>query len=744
MALRVQLINDTIGSAILETADPVDINEVVQTVKRSKESDGIIYEVIMDLEFIQDGRTFIKNAYDLGGGIDSEVFINIYELDPNLRKWNLYSSGQINWNKYDLYEDRAVVQVEQIGFQRRVLNMKEIDVDMETLVSENGSALPSNNIIDDLTLHSKKILEGYDATSQNSAEVSQLGVIIHNLGTCGIGPCNKTRDETVYGQFDNSSVTIDDLQDTFKYPAGWNPDEYFEFYRAKTVGVADINIQLRFKMSVIASQAGAGTDVDITAPCSSSGILANVEVKLWFEHRDVNNNVKTLTQFGTYADITECAGTGVGDYETHSYSDSDVDIEIGDKLYVYQTVRINGTYEESGGTITDIFIQHELRMTQDQSNCWFRINTETEFPESTSKALLSYEAVERCIQFYTNQIVCFKSNLLGRTDLGYASDGLASLIAFTNGASIAKRDKPIILNFQKILDFLNANFCVGFGFEVDEDTGAPILRLEQKSYFYDKSTRILSLGKVYNIKRSIISESFYNQIEFGYSNKIDLKQSNGVDEFNTLRRFIIPIVNTKNKLQIATDVHASGWEIETQRRLSISTEDSKLDDEVFAIQTLRDVGDTFVSEAGSGWTITGVYDAATGYNYRISPRRSLKNWKQFIASGLIRSNNKVCKFTFGEGNFTMTSLLFGESVLAENGDLDLTGIEPIWDNETYDFEAPLSRSEMELIKATPFGYIEFKDQFDEVMQGFIDVSEGIKHNASKGTATFKLLKVHRP
>src|SRR5690606_39886185 len=62
---------------------------------------------------------------------------------PNAqKKWNLVGTGQINYNKFDLGEVDVVVNIEQTGIERRVLNMKGIVVDLETQESENNSALP--------------------------------------------------------------------------------------------------------------------------------------------------------------------------------------------------------------------------------------------------------------------------------------------------------------------------------------------------------------------------------------------------------------------------------------------------------------------------------------------------------------------------------------------------------------------------------------------------------------------------
>jgi len=284
--------------------------------------------------------------------------------------------------------------------------------------------------------------------------------------------------------------------------------------------------------------------------------------------------------------------------------------------------------------------------------------------------------------------------------------------------------------------------CADFGFETDEN-GNRIFVLEKKDYFYNKNVRCISLGRVYDVRRSVIPTRFYNQIEIGYTAKIDVKQINSTDEFNTRRKWIIPIINTKQSLEVLTDVITSGYLIESQRRLLNTTEDGKYDDSNFAVTLLSDGEGGYVTKKDQGYEeINNVLFSDTGYNYDLSPARILKNWFKIIASSLIRSQNKTLKFSYGEVNYIMTSRKTGEvDVVAENGDFALT-VEPIWDNEEYRFtRKQISSDQIQLIKQNLNGYVEFQDRDDTKMQGFI---QSIDYDANEHTADFTLLKVYRP
>lgn len=799
--LRFQLINSVVGSIVIETDDPIDINGLTQTVKRSEENDGVLFEVILDVEFIKKGRSFIKQAFEIGGGIDADVTVNIYEYHENNRRWELYATGKLNYNKYELGEDRVTVNIEQTGVQRRVQNRLEIDVDMETLQSENGGALPTQATTE-LEYHSKTILKKFDSKPDTGVEYSQGDVWRYNFDDDGD---DQSEFGTAYGQISTADITIDELDDSFSIPFGWaflgstpywtgigigggvynsnsvvfydvdnkiyrsvvddnestpgtNSDwvedeaaivkRYTErnpVYRAKEVGVADFDISLRLKHSIYARNDGG--DVDI----SGSGILGNVRVKAWFEHRAADNTIKTIQKIGTSWDMSGAIGNyhKVGDFETKTYAVTDVVVELGDLFFVYYTIDVFGVYEQPNESPAGHgYVWHEPRVQADLENTWVRITSKTTAPVTQAKTVLFHEAFQRLCQFHTNQIDSFRSDLLGRPEIEiegenpYTVDGDGALIGFTNGGNLRSLpNRKIFANLNDLIDFANMLFCVGFGFE--SIGGKSMMRLEKKAYFYNKDKKILSLGKVYDVKKKLVPKLYYNQIEIGYSGKLDIGQTNAIDEINTVRRFGIPVINTKNTLKVSSKMRAGGYQIESQRRLTFSTSDGKLDDENFAVSLVRD-GETFKTKKDEGYTdFFNIFDPPSSYNLDLSPARALKNWLKVVASSIIRSSNKLIKFTFGEVNYTAGTKKGTETEFTyENGTVDLTGIEPIWDNFIYNFRAPLSKDEFKLIKLEPYGYIEFEDQFGEIMEGFIS-TEGIEHDSNKGIAEFNLLKVYR-
>jgi hypothetical protein len=745
--LRVELWNDIKGQLIIETADPIGLNDMPLNIKRDAENEGVTYEVTLDFEFIEEGRMYVADAFETCGGPDAEVTVKVYELNPNTYKWTVFTEGQIDFKKYDLSEDRVVVNIEQTGFQRRTLNLLEVDVNLETTVSQNGTTLPANpGVYNDVLYHSKAILKEYDAKPTDSTEYQQIDVLGEGYPQCLTpGGCVRSFDQTAYGQVDFGEASANELEGVFQTPYGYSTDGVFPVYQAVEAGLMDLDIQLRLKHSVEALLTGG--DIDFCG--SGTSDIGQKEVFAWFRHTDSEDVIITETDFGQWTSNVGCGDSGkIGNFETKIYANPTLNINVGDKLYVYFTFRISGNYEQNfNGSAGRV--DYTLKVQADPDQTWLRMTQTTQTADSTVKTILLYEAMERCCQYYTNQVDCFRSTLIGRTDIIrngvqlYPQDGQYGLIGITNGHFLRAlaEGKTIISSLRDLLDFINSVACVGFGFETVD--GVQVLRLEKREYFYRKNLKILSLSSVADIHKKIDTKRLYNQIEYGYAGKLDIGQVNAIDEFNTLRRQIIPVIQTKNQLKIASTMRVSGYQIEFQRRLAGKTVDSKLDDENFAVVLVRD-GSTFKTKKNEGYSfITGVYDFPSGYNYDISPARNYENWLPFVASSLIRSFDKTTKFTYGEVNYTAATQKTTEAtLLPENGDRDLSMVEPFVDYMNYSFTHPLTREELQLIRLNPYGYIEFTDLLGTVMQGFIS-AKGIEYNKEEGTADFDLIRVYR-
>jgi hypothetical protein len=795
MALKIELFSNQLGPHTVEP-DSIDLDKLDQTLERSKsQGDGVVYEYSLDLRFTKETKDYLYRAFKLTGGIEALVTAQIYEHDPNAFKWELIGTGKIKFTNYDRGQEDVKTSIEQTGFERKVINLADIDVDVETELSQGKVPLIATPTIE-LELHPKKIIKQTNVSPADGLEFAQLDAFEFEFQDDGD---LEKRMALVYGQIDNGNQKLKELEESFTLPYGytlmddiplylslstyakgvsvrgitgtiytslidsneedlanaaaWAPglDKYLEHntqalakrnevYRAAEAGVLNGTIKIRAKHDVFARNDGG--DVDI----AGSGCMGELTIKAWLEHRRVDNTFVSVTQIGSDWSTPGVGGDSRGSvFETKELPVSGVAVEIGDKFYVYHTLMVAGEYQQPNeGSAGHGHVWHEFRITCDPEETVIQLVNETEFPATTAKAGMIYEVLNKLAEYYTDIPASFVSDFFGRTDsqpVAYAADGPGSLLAITNGRAVRQMENQRI--FTSLLDIFNslrAVHCLGMGIETI--AGKQVVRIEPLEHFYNKNLLILELGVVSKFRSKVSTKHYYNQIEVGF-NKLDIQTTNGIDEFTTLRKFKNAITQITAKLPIVSKFKASGFEIESQRRLIGTTKDSKLDDANFFVNVRRDGLGGFVTDKAQDYPLVeNLYDSGSAYNLDFAPTRMLKAWGKVLAACVINITNKVLTFSSGEGNYAMNSQRNDELLpQGEDDDIDLTNVEPLWDCEIYSFEVPLTRDQMRQIRANPYGYFKFKE-----IEGGPDL-EGyllkVKRDSGKKLGDFDLLKVYR-
>jgi hypothetical protein len=756
--IKIQLYNEFAG-ALTVTPDAQGLEDFDDTIRRSDDTDGVIHEYSLDLQFNKQSRAYLRDVFDVGGGIEATVIVNVFEYSPNAFKWNQIGSGKIKYTNFDIDAESVKTSIEQTGFQRKVLNLLEKDVDLETTTSQGGTTLPAIAYLD-LTLHSKKIIKTSRMTPADLTEFQQLDAYIMELPGSGA-----YRERILYGSMDTQKIEPKELPDSFSLGWGWvdsgdgtlgitgpatveetqahleaELDPRINLAALTESGVATVAGVLELQHEIEASDASGDVDV------CGDGALGEIELHAWYEHRDASNVIKDLQHIGQFA-MPNCGSRPDNNYSTGileqiPFSFPGVVIEPGDKIYVYETVRIYGNYDVTG--VGDETVEHHFRVTPGP-NHYISITSDTVTPTSQAKAYAIYEALERMFQYYTDQTDCFRSDYFNRTDTSNpaAQDGPGSLRAILSGANIRQvNGKTTFVNGKEFFGALNAMDCLGMGFELRD--GKQVVVVEPLQYFYNKNLLIADLGPVTELHRIVDTKSYANQIEFNYG-KIDIQKTNALDEFGTLRRFGYPITQVSTKQLATTQYKISGHEIEDQRRKISSTEDSKNDDRNFFISLVRD-GLGFKPKTNEGYTLVqNLYSPETAYNLDYSPRRNLDNWLKVVAISLYKSLTKLIKFDSGEGNYLMVTQKTGETEPKPEGGpgvtIDLTGVEPLYQPERYKFKCPLSSDTMAAIRLNPYGYFKFQEfPGGPDLEGYLSK---VTRETKKKLGTFELLKVYR-
>lgn len=774
-------------------------DDLEQTIKRSDENDGIVFEYSLDLEFTKVPAAWLDKGYLKGGRIQSYVSVLLHEYDPNRFIWEQIGTGKIKFTNSERGRLVFKTSIEQTGFEKKVLNQLDTPVDVDIMVSQGGVPLPETPSVN-LTMHAKKVLEEYKARPTDSNEYQQLNVMRFSISGDPT-ESNVDREAISTGSIDTGDVIFKELEgaatSTWQFARNPNPDmgtgpktvsDYItylalpsiinsrsEIYRAQNAGVANIKNRLNLKFKVTGLNTGG--DIDTACPGGDvGGIIPYIEVHAWCEHRSSDNTIKFIEHIGEW-DLPGCGGDDVreGVFQSFDYEKLNVNIAVGDKVYVYTTVRIFGTFDPPA--LSDGVIDYTLYVTAERCDTFINIVSATTFPRSTAKGYMAFEYLKKIAQFYTDQVDCFRSAYFGRTDSipAYPQDGPGSLLAIVGGRAIRNgvllepitgggdpeepgdvcpqdeepdEDSPVNTsktmfgNLEDAFSSLNGHHCLGMG--IERHDGKQVLVVEPISYFYDKDTLVLDLGVVSNLKRKPYVKGYAAQVEAGYT-KLDIQKTNGIDEFCTGRTYKTSITEVASKLLNKSKYKSSGYEIEDQRRLIGSTKDSKLDDANFFVSLLRDLSEPsgYKTERNENFPVVeNLYDPASSYNLRLSPGRALRRWSQVLAAMVVGITDKVVKFSSGDGNYFMRSRMNTEaSIVDEKGDLDLTNVQPLWENEIYTFERKTSRDDFRRIRTVPYGYYTFREY--ENGPRYYCFMRKVNRSPKKNLGTFEMIKMFR-
>lgn len=175
--IKLQFYNAAAGTLTV-TPDAEGTEDFEDTIKRSDKTDGVIFEYSLDLRFNRQAKQYLRDVFDLAGGIEAVVVVNVFEYKPNAFRWEQVGAGTVKFTNFEIESDSLKTSIEQTGFVRKVINLMDTDVDLETEVSQAGNSLPATAILD-LTLHSKAIIKEtrYELTEEDTEQLVETQVL---------------------------------------------------------------------------------------------------------------------------------------------------------------------------------------------------------------------------------------------------------------------------------------------------------------------------------------------------------------------------------------------------------------------------------------------------------------------------------------------------------------------------------------------------------------------------------------
>lgn len=687
---------------------------------RSEVYDGIFQEPSQkQLKFIKNGGgyEFVESIFK-AEDINANIEINCMHRGETAA-YNVLFKAKLNLGSYN--NDGAIISVniEQSHLYSQLLTRNETNVDLASNVSIGGAAItaPTPKTI---TLPGQKILFENEWVIEDGYRYSYIKAI-------GGGDYYETWVTPSMGLVKGD---IDSVQPSIEC----NDDSSFAFFEGlqyiqpiltvRETGVnypITVNFDLHFK--------GIFTDDETTG----GGIRENesVQLKLIYGRIDPNNTNS----------IDDAVAVNIGGYSDDNHvfnfeinATGSFQLNQGDSVWLVWQY-----YNTSSGTYTTAY-------EWQYAHSYLKLTSLTDYTATDAKVVMVHEVFNQVVDSIADSDGNFYSELYGRTDsekITYPTNGEESFLSSTNGLLIRLFDKPQYANLKQLFASVDALHNVGLGIVNGK------IRVEKKKFFYDSTTRILTLPRVASITTTVDESRYFNKAEIGY-NKWETEFKGGLDETCTKHEYSTLVATIKGLYTKLSDYISSSYAIELTRRKNknvLPNEDYRYDNDNFWLALNSDYSVQQYADAFSNGA--DMQALTTAYNMRLTPKRMLLAHISNITACLQTIQGYIA-FTKGTGNTTLsvakndvgaqedyTGEILAESAGIAWNDANVKNIRPIWLPLVDETECPLTGEQFAAIQASPYGFIEYYTEPTDIRRGFILECD---HKMKGGMTHFKLLR----
>jgi hypothetical protein len=739
--VRFILQNDNLGSLIIE--EPIGWNNDEKELTRHKDYHGIFPKFSNNLKFQGQGYDYLKTIYDVYG-INAEVRLVKDEKHPKTDVWTRSYFGYLDMSTRQIEDNKISFKFNSGGLEMEVKARESESIEITRSTTLDGlplSDLPINEVeLDGRRIFLKSV---WETDQSNNAAYLSVYSDDGNTRSESVGfplKLTNTSHEEAHSVLPSSYGSENNGSTGMMMLATFDRDRTIRFI-GKDISFIPIITEsdwqwAHFRISLVVYENGIDYNVrerKILFWADTNPSLPGVTTSLYNFQRGApigGSVVNVGARFGF--DFDETLNVGPGESVA-------LEILIKSDLRNYSTSRA----------------RYYVSVTDIKGNV--TIEEDSFFEKSISKCVLPHEVAERLIEVYTNKKV-LKSDTLGRTDIGYQTDGKASLLGLAHGFWIRQFDnsdevfKPLTTSLKEFMESFSATHNLGLG--IENDGFKEFVRIEELGYFYNRNTTIKLPYQVKKVKRSDAVDYFYSSLEMGYEKGGDYEEAFGLDEYNGTTKFSTVIKRLTNKYTKLSKYRADTYGAEFARRkpkLTHGTQDTRYDTDVFtfdlkrgslsSVFNLRKWQDDFEVAP------SGTFSPETAYNLRLSPFNCMLRHGWTIASGLTKYLSDYVRYASSTANSSLSTKLIGGNEYAENGNIINSEIgRPRYVPEFIEFEHEvtfeinqlLMGSKVVLGKKIPniYGCIEFTNENGEQEKGFL---MNLKPNKQ---GQWKLLKVN--
>jgi hypothetical protein len=671
------------GAVITAIREPIKWDAIGITGERDTKWHGYNWQYSdgeVQLEFDCDaGKAILDAAFEADGN-DAEVEL-LFGYTKNGDDFQLYQ-GKFDFNTYKRFASHVsvtVIRKDNMDILQSRFDEKFTVTKDETFGGSAITPLPGT----DITLHGKDFKTAFrlEKPVYDSADAGSFTDTSFHLA-----------------QFDFTEPSVNEIENSFgtslNVLAGYDNPYSLDLSQFKLAnnGTYQFNITYNFNGIIDNSR--------------TTSLLARDDYRMRFVFAYRREGVVTETI------LSEKTGTiGANEVQSKNFSGTytvTLSLQQNDELFLFVSLRNMDTDRRSKGVIQVNNFSYSIDATETQ-------------PDSLCKVWWLGDVAKYGLSSTTDNQLRLKSQLIETAGGNFGIDGPFSLYVLTNGYNIRRfidPVRPLITSLKDLFESVNAITAAGMGLE---KIGSEwIVRLEPVTYFY-RNVLIIYIPEVESYDEEVAKDLIFNALEFGYE-KYEEDGIQQLDEFNTRQEWSTPIKSYKNKLDKKSKLIGGGYTIEKSRRnqFSESSKDTVTNDEDGFIIAVRRTGATVVPEKDEAFTsVTNVISPETSYNLRISPKRMLLNWWNWLkGSFYYKETTEAIRNTFFDRNGDLTTQFLStephplgdynraeiqekeEVLLSEYGD---PAIQPIYRPEWVNVKCRLTPDQVDILNKSMNG-----------------------------------------
>lgn len=663
-------IND--GNKYLVKKDPIGWENLNKTLSRSMSEIGyygVARKVSAELEFWGDEDVaYLQNRFK-NSGTEGKERIEIWRKIDGKDSMELEYEGIVKFNPFNVKWNEDLIPSVSLKFEESNIHDKIFTRDTEKInirSNETYEGIPIPAIqTRTIKLHQRTLLE------QNTfvaSENNKWGYIIAPPGEAENTISSEYGHiiplEQVLGENENIVIPSDYSID----PALINDGVLIHNYAPQVVSM---NISLNMSVNGLVKQFIGGS-------------LSYIR----FVFRIYQDDISTIVSSTTIKDITVLNPTGDNPFD--------------------ETINYSTTLQLLSGQGFTIFFEYEYNAAVayyvEYDNIDLSISSIQYFEESTATCTYRHEYLERLLQIITDQEDILKSDVFGRGEIGYESDGLFSNNVLVSGRQIRGFTSFPQPSLKDTIKSLASKYNVGFGIEKIDNIYKCVF--EELPYFF-KGNVIHTFYNCSKFSTKVSKDLTFSSCEVGYKTS-ELELTNGLEEYNNASRYGTYISSQKGNLDLVSTERADGYGIEKMRRKHrtiAGSEDTKEDNDIWSVTVTNETGILTAKKNEDYDTVTGIYDESTAYNLDVTPAEMIKRNGDWLNGCLEKYPTEKIKFLSSDKETDLVKTT-GSNVVSEQVDIVNSDLKSaLWINQIVSCEMVVSNEAFKKIEDNPYGII---------------------------------------